>query len=61
MSQILMHACVVYYNKPMFFTIFNQRTRLKKGLVFNFKSNCIIALRKHVNVNHGSIAKHLKK
>jgi hypothetical protein len=34
-----------------------QRTRLKKGLVFYFKSNGIIVLKKHVDANHGLIVK----
>jgi hypothetical protein len=37
------------------FVVFNHRRRLRKDLVFYFKSNGIIALRKHVNANHGLI------
>jgi hypothetical protein len=37
--------------------ILEQRTRLKKGLVSYFKSNGMIALRKHVDANHGQIGK----
>jgi hypothetical protein len=34
---------------------------LKKAPMFYFKNNGIIALRKNANVNHGLIAKKLKK
>jgi hypothetical protein len=34
---------------------------LKKTIVSYFKNNGIIALRKNVDVNHGLIAKKLKK
>jgi hypothetical protein len=50
-------CCVISYNNPMSFAIFNQRTRLKKGLVFYFKNNGLIALKKHLNANHGLSAK----
>jgi hypothetical protein len=29
-------CCVIFYNNLMSFAIFNQRTRLKKGIVFYF-------------------------
>jgi hypothetical protein len=38
-----------------------QRTRLKKGLVSYLKSNGMIALRKHVDANHGQIGKKIKE
>ncbi len=46
---------MVCYNSLMSFLY--QRTRLKKGLVFYFKSNGIIVLKKHVDANHGLIVK----
>jgi hypothetical protein len=46
---------VICYNNLVFFVVFNHRRRLRKGLVFYFKSNGIIVLRKHVNENHGLI------
>lgn len=54
-------CCVISYNDPMSFTIFTQRTRLKKGLVFYFKNNGLIALKKHLNANHGLSAKKFEK
>jgi hypothetical protein len=48
---------VIPYNNPMSFAIFNQRTRLKKGLVFYFKNNVLITLKKHLNANHVLSAK----
>jgi hypothetical protein len=32
-------------------------TRLRKGLIFYFKCNGIIVLKKHVDANHGLIVK----
>ncbi len=46
---------MVCYNSLVSF--FYQRTRLRKGLVFYFKSNGIIKLKKHVDANHGLIVK----
>jgi hypothetical protein len=43
----LMH-CLIYYDNLTAFVIINQRTRLMKSLVSCFKSNGIIALKKHV-------------
>ncbi len=55
----LMH-CVICYDNPNFYNS-HQRTMLKKAPMFYFKNNGIIALRKNANVNHGLIAKKLKK
>ncbi len=44
---------VICYNNLVVSIVFNHGRRLRKGLVFYFKSNGIIALRKHVNANHG--------
>ncbi len=52
---------VICSNNPMFFVIFNKRTRLIKGLMFHFKSNGITILRKHVDANHGLITQKFKE
>jgi hypothetical protein len=38
----------------------NPRTKEKKGLITDYKTYGIITLKKHVNVNHGIIAKKFK-
>jgi hypothetical protein len=44
-----------------FYLIFNQITRLRKGLLSYFKSNGMTIFKKHVNANHELIAKKLRK
>jgi hypothetical protein len=45
------------YEKLVSFTILRQRTKLRKRLVFYFKSSRITILKKHVNGNHFLIAR----
>ncbi len=44
--------CIVYYNEATNISILTQQTRCWKGLVIYFKSNNIIAMKKHVDVEH---------
>ncbi len=53
--------CMLCYEKLVSPTILGQRTKLKKWLVFYFKSSGITKLKKHVNGNHFLIARNFGK
>jgi hypothetical protein len=47
--------CILCYNSPILFC--NPKTQARKGLIIYNKTNGIITLKKHVNVNDSIIAK----
>jgi hypothetical protein len=48
---------MLYYDRLVNHVILEQIKELRKGFVSYFKSNGIIALKKHVDVNNGLIVK----
>jgi hypothetical protein len=49
------------YSVPIAPIVLNQLTRLKKGLISYLKDNNVTTLKKHVDVNHGLIAKKIEE
>jgi hypothetical protein len=47
--------CIIYYNSLGI--AINPRIQIRKGVISYYKTNRIIALRKHVDVKHSIIAK----
>jgi hypothetical protein len=41
--------------------LYNPRTKLKKGLISYYKTNRILTLKKHVDAEHGLLAKNLTR
>jgi hypothetical protein len=46
--------CILYFQKLVIGI--NPRTQVRKGLIFYYKTNGIISLKKHVDVDHSVIA-----
>jgi hypothetical protein len=51
--------CIFYHNNPIL--NINPKTQARKGLIICNSSNGIIALRKHVNLDHPNILKKFEK
>jgi hypothetical protein len=51
--------CILCHNNPILNK--NPKTQARKGLIIYESFNHIVALRKHVNLNHLNILKNLKK
>jgi hypothetical protein len=48
---------ILCYNKLVGHVVFEQKIRLRKDFVSYFTNNGMIVLQKHVDANHGLIAK----